>query len=141
MKKLIALILLGLSVNAMSQEDYRTEYQRVMSQECSAKENGSKDERALSWGCTKETTELLLEFCNKLEARLDEVMSDTPKKHASYINYKKAWNNYYAATKEFDLEFHNPGSGGTALRLKSEQNAVRQRAEILISYLMDFYAL
>lgn len=141
MRNLITIVLLFMTSIVVAQEDYRAEYQHILSQECSFKKSGSTDERDLSWGCTKEKTEQLLVFRNKLEERLKSVMSSDSTKLSAYNKYKDAWENYYASTKEFDFEFHSPGSGGTGLRLKSEQNAAKQRVEILISYLMDFYAL
>lgn len=141
MRTLIKIVLLFTSSIVVAQENYRVEYQHILSQECSFKKDGSTDERELSWGCTKEKTKQLLVFQNKLEEHLKSVMSSDSRKLNAYNKYQSAWGNYYASTKEFDFEFHNQGSIGTELRLKSEQNAVKQRVEILISYLMDFYPL
>ncbi len=141
----IALLLLGCLGSPAIAKGLKDEYSAILASECSAKRRGVTDERELSWGCTQEKTKQLNDFRARLEKRLEAVMkSHEPDEGGdlkTFREFERTWESYQKATNNFDIDFHLSGSMGTSLRLESKQEFIKQRIELLLQYLLDYYNL
>ena len=141
----IAIFLLGCLGSPAMAKGLKDEYSTILASECSAKKRGETDERELSWGCTQEKTKQLSEFRVRLEKRLEAVMKSHESSEGgdlkTFREFGRAWESYQKAANKFDIDFHLPGSMGTGLRLESEQKFIKQRIELLLQYLLDYYDL
>jgi hypothetical protein len=135
-----ALFCVSVSSNAAG---LREEYQAILNSSCTAEENGVTDERELIWDCPKEKTGKLDDFRLRLEALLTRIMKSHPSDMGGDLKrlnkFNSAWEAYRDAASSFDYDFHSPGSMGTSGQIKSNQVMIKQRIELLLIYLLDFY--